>query len=401
LWLTEFVGDFEHMTTKRVVSEMEKRFKGDALLWVKQQYAMNHLTVMLKADGIDTAESVLTAVSAFDPTGMTGVIDAYANPKCAADENFPAVALLPPYGPPPPAPPLAGGLYTLTAHHSGKCLDVADARGDNGADVQQWDCTNGNNQKWNLVSKGGDVYTLAALHSGRCLDVAGARNDNGADVLQWDCHGKDNQAWRITKEGDGSYRLTARHSGKCLDVAGAELKKGANVFQWDCHSGNNQKWKISATSSAAPPPATPPLAEGLYTLTARHSGKCLDVAGASGKSGANVLQWDCHGKDNQKWRLVSRGGDFYALMASHSGRCLDVSGASGNNGANVLQWDCHGKDNQAWRITKEGDGSYRLTARHSGKCLDVSGASGKNGANVLQWDCHGKDNQKWSIKKIN
>ena len=88
-------------------------------------------------------------------------------------------------------------------------------------------------------------------------------------------------------------------------------------------------------------------------------------------------------------------------MASHSGSCLHVAGARGNNGANVLQWDRHGKDNQTWRITKKGDGSYRLTARHSGKCLDVAGASGKNGANVLQWDCHGKDNQKWNIKKIN
>ena len=31
LWLTEFVGDFEHMTTKRVVSELSGHFKGDAL----------------------------------------------------------------------------------------------------------------------------------------------------------------------------------------------------------------------------------------------------------------------------------------------------------------------------------------------------------------------------------
>jgi hypothetical protein len=250
LWLTEFVGDFEHMTTKRVVSELERRFKGDALLWIKQQYAMNHLTLMLKSDGIDTAESVLTAVSAFDPTGLTGVIDAYANPKCAAAENFPTVALLPPYGPPLPAPPLAGGLYTLTARHSSKCLDVEGANSKNGANVQQWDCNNGNNQKWSLVSKGGEVYTLAALHSGKCLDVAGARNDNGADVLQWDCHGKDNQTWRITKGGDGYFRLAARHSSKCLDVASASVNNGANVIQWDCHNGNNQKWKISSVLSA-------------------------------------------------------------------------------------------------------------------------------------------------------
>jgi len=248
LWVNDFVGDFEKMTTKRVVTELSGRFRGDALLWIKQQYAMNHLTLMLKSDGIETAQNALHTVSAFDPTGVTGVIDAFANPKCAANENFPAVALLPPYGPPPPAPPLAGGLYTLTARHSGKCLDVAGASGKNGADVQQWDCNNGNNQKWSLVSKGGDLYTLAALHSGKCLDVAGSRNDNGADVLQWDCHGKDNQTWRITKEGDDYFRLTARHSGKCLDVTGASGKSGANVLQWDCHGKDNQKWNIKKTN---------------------------------------------------------------------------------------------------------------------------------------------------------
>jgi len=29
-----------------------------------------------------------------------------------------------------------------------------------------------------------------------------------------------------------------------------------------------------------------------------------------------------------------------------------VTGANRNKGANVLQWDCHGKDNQKWDIKK-------------------------------------------------
>jgi len=247
MWVNDFVGDFEKMTTKRVVTELSRRFRGDALLWIKQQYAMNHLTLMLKSDGIETGQNVLTMVAAFDPSGVTGVIDAFANPKCATDQSFPAVTLLPPYAapaPPPATPLLAEGFYTLTARHSGKCLDVAGAGLNNGANVQQWDCHNGNNQKWRLDSKGGGFYTLKALHSGKCLDVAGASGKSGANVQQWDCHGKDNQTWQLTYGGDGYFRLTARHSGKCLDVAGASGKSGANVLQWDCHNGNNQKWEI-------------------------------------------------------------------------------------------------------------------------------------------------------------
>ena len=58
----------------------------------------------------------------------------------------------------------------------------------------------------------------------------------------------------------------------------------------------------------APPPLVPnPLADR-YIL-AVHSGKCLDVAMASGDNGGNVHQYDCHGGSNQKWEFVpDRGG---------------------------------------------------------------------------------------------
>jgi len=140
-----------------------------------------------------------------------------------------------------------------------------------------------------------------------------------------------------------------------------------------------------------------PLA-GVRTLKARHSGKCLDVAGIGRNNGDNVHQWECHGGDNQKWRFMLRGGDFHTLVALHSGKCLDVAGAGRRNGDNVQQWECHGGDNQIWRVVPEGDGYYRLIARHSGLCLDVAGIGRNNGDNVHQWECHGGDNQKWRIE---
>ena len=94
LWVNDYVGNFENMTNKKVVSEMSSRFSGNALLWIKQQYAKNQLTLMLKSDGIDTAENVLSTVSAFDPSGVTGVISAFAQPICSTDKSFPTVTLL-------------------------------------------------------------------------------------------------------------------------------------------------------------------------------------------------------------------------------------------------------------------------------------------------------------------
>jgi len=137
---------------------------------------------------------------------------------------------------------------------------------------------------------------------------------------------------------------------------------------------------------------------GIHTLRARHSGRCLDVAGVSRDTGANVHQWDCHGGDNQKWRFMARGGGYYQIAAVHSGKCLDVAGVGMGNGDNVQQWDCHGGENQLWKPVGIGGGAYRIGAKHSGKCLDVAGAGTGNGANIIQWDCHNGDNQQWTIE---
>ena len=94
LWVNDYVANFENVTNKRVVDELSSHFSGNALLWIKQQYAKNHLTLMLMSDGLATAENMLSTVSAFDPSGVTGVISAFGKPICSTDTSFPMVTLL-------------------------------------------------------------------------------------------------------------------------------------------------------------------------------------------------------------------------------------------------------------------------------------------------------------------
>ena len=145
----------------------------------------------------------------------------------------------------------------------------------------------------------------------------------------------------------------------------------------------------------------------IFSLTALHSGKCLDVQKSSLANGAPVQQWTCHGKDNQRWILKplahhSGGEPNYRLQALHSGKCLDVRQASLANGAPVQQWTCHSPEHQTWilepDLTLEGEPSYSRQALHSGKCLDVRQASLANGAPVQQWTCHGPDHQRWLLE---
>lgn len=144
--------------------------------------------------------------------------------------------------------------------------------------------------------------------------------------------------WPPGIQSGRSYQLMAKHSGKCLNVAGAGTATGANVLQWDCHGGPNQQWILSDKS------------DGYYVLTARHSGKCLDVAGVSNDNGANIYQWDCHSGPNQQWMFIPQGQGYYLVKAKHSGKCLDIAGVGKGSGENAHQWDCHGADNQLWQL---------------------------------------------------
>ncbi|MFF4622742.1 RICIN domain-containing protein [Nonomuraea jabiensis] len=39
-----------------------------------------------------------------------------------------------------------------------------------------------------------------------------------------------------------SYRTTARHSGTCRDVSGASTTDGADIQQYTCGCGTNRQW---------------------------------------------------------------------------------------------------------------------------------------------------------------
>jgi hypothetical protein len=136
-----------------------------------------------------------------------------------------------------------GNVATFTARHSGKCADVVSRSTADGAEVAQFPCNGGTNQRWQARSVSGGYVQLVAQHSGRCLDVAGGSTADGARVLQWACHTGTNQHWQLQDAGAGHLRLVARHSGKCLEVTDASTADGARLRQWSCNGGTNQQWR--------------------------------------------------------------------------------------------------------------------------------------------------------------
>nr|WBO81152.1 RICIN domain-containing protein [Streptomyces sp. SBE_14.2] len=125
---------------------------------------------------------------------------------------------------------------TLIARHSGKCADVTSQSQWQGAQIKQWDCNSGNNQKYWFKPVGGGYYQLVARHSSLCL------RENASTVTQEDCAASvAGQQWSVTTTG--SYvNVVSRASGECLDVSGGSTANSAAVITYTCNGGTNQQW---------------------------------------------------------------------------------------------------------------------------------------------------------------
>ena len=77
-------------------------------------------------------------------------------------------------------------------------------------------------------------------------------------------------------------------------------------------------------SSAAGAAATPTA----YRITNRNSGQVIDVQQPNLDDLAVIGQWTSNGTAWQQWRFLDAGNGNVRLQSVHSGKCVDVSGAS-------------------------------------------------------------------------
>jgi hypothetical protein len=125
---------------------------------------------------------------------------------------------------------------TLIARHSAKCADVTSQSQWAGAQIKQYTCNGGNNQKYWFKSVGSGYYQLVTRHSSLCVQ------ENANTVTQETCNSSaTNQQWSLTTTG--SYvNVKSRATGECLDVNGASTADSAAVITYTCNGGTNQQW---------------------------------------------------------------------------------------------------------------------------------------------------------------
>jgi hypothetical protein len=125
---------------------------------------------------------------------------------------------------------------TLIARHSARCADVTSQSLWQGAQIKQYDCNGGGNQKYWFKSVGSGYYQLMVRNSSLCVQ------ENASTVTQENCNASaTGQQWSVTTTG--SYvTIKSRASGECLDVNGASTANAAAVITYTCNGATNQQW---------------------------------------------------------------------------------------------------------------------------------------------------------------
>src|SRR5262249_15400465 len=120
-------------------------------------------------------------------------------------------------------------------------------------------------------------HAMVGVQSNLCIGPVGGSNASNVQLEIETCTGTANQRWRPQSMGGGLFRWRNELNGLCIDVSGAQPTDGAAVIQSACGTQVNQQWPVTDVTGGPEP------------LTARHSGKLLDV-NARGTAPGTVLE---------------------------------------------------------------------------------------------------------------
>ncbi|GAA1717785.1 hypothetical protein GCM10009745_78210 [Kribbella yunnanensis] len=305
--------------------------------------------------------------------------------------------------------------YELVNRNSGKCLNVSGASVENEAKYVQYKCLPVDlNARFQIAQIAGtDQYALKPMHTAvgegplKCADLGGWSMEDGGELIQWPCGNGNgeataNQQFKLTYVDGASYdtviQLKVAHSGKCLSIIDASPADLAPVKQETCGQGSNQQWILRPSYNATP------LGENLTakyrTSAATNAAGVLDVENCQTEDGANVRIWDdVAGSACESWKLESLGDDLYKIVDGNTAKVLDLEGCSKLPAANVTLWTSNESECQLWRIEPTPGGTYSVIQAGTGLSMDVAGCNRTTHAEVITWFYHGGPCQRWTFQK--
>ena len=141
------------------------------------------------------------------------------------------------------------------------------------------------------------------------------------------------------------------------------------------------------------------LSSSMYNFeSALKGGMVMDVAGGGTGNGTNIMLWQSHGDNNQKFWATRLNSGWYRIKDVNSCKVLDVAGGQRGSGVNVQLYQWNGSDAQLWKFYKDGNNYYYIKNK-LGYYLDVSGGVSDNGTNIQVYELNKSGAQKWYLKK--
>ncbi len=190
--------------------------------------------------------------------------------------------------------------------------------------------------------------------------------------------------------------------GQSIPIKMEYYERGGNAdahLSWTIPTQTKQIIAFEACPITTPPVVVAAFdAAKCYRISARHSGKALEITTNSTLNGIVIQQNAWKGTREQIWRIKSFDGTHYQVSNGYSGRLMTVANSSTADAATVYQYANQNTNNQKWQFDKNTEGYYFLSPKHAAtKVLDINGGSTANGANAIQYAKTGGTNQQFTV----
>ena len=283
----------------------------------------------------------------------------------------------------------AGGVCKIrSAYNDNMCLDIAGNSKENKANIQLYENTNDDVQKFRIY-KDGNFTCFKSLYSNKWLDIS-LPIENNANVQLWEDNDEEEQKWIFEDAGNGYVYIQSK-TGFYLDLQYDQAVNRANIQIYNFVGTDSQRWRIEDLTQHVN------VAEDIYTIhSARDDNMVLDIQGNSKENRANIQLFQNVNTDVQRFRVV-KYGNYYCIKSVYADKWLDIQ-TPFNNNSNVQLWESNNSDEQYWIFEDAGNGYVYIRSK-LGYYLDLQGDVAENRANIQIYNFVGTKSQKWRLER--
>lgn len=288
------------------------------------------------------------------------------------------------------------GFFKIKSTNSSKMLESDRENSSEGANVCQYDNSNGENQLWKPVPAGGGYFYLENKANGLVAGINSNKAENKTNIQMYSNKQSENQKFKListTPLADATYKIVpVLDSSYAWHVKYGSYDNGATIHLYkDDNYINTPKFIFTRQSN------------GFYTIENTNSGKMVECKGAGQKSGTDICQNIRTTSTAQQWKLIPTEDGYYYLQNRCNNLVASVAGGKAGNNVNIQMAALNKTASQKFQIMVTfplANGTYVLeSALNNSYVWDISGASKADKGNLQLYEYNGSDAQKFVVKK--